>query len=118
MPSRKPFERPKKKPEPREITVLWVPVGKDPVMKKIQDTLPDIYRHINGGPMECIPFTENVNIVWNELANTMNPPLPLNRSIWNGEYTARGDFFFTRITKGKFVGITEFDAARLIKELL
>lgn len=110
----------KKKAEPKEITVLWVPVDQPPQLKKMLTSLEGIYELINGGPFEMKPYAENVNVVWNEEATLRDPPLPLNRSIWGGRYTVRGDFFFTRLNpkNHEMVGVTEMDAARLLKELL
>lgn len=110
----------KKTKKEKEITVLWVPAGKPPVTTKVVASLEGIYPLVNGGPFEMKPYADNVNVVWNENATITDPPLPLNRSIWQGRYTVRGDFFFTRLSKKThdMVGVTELDVARLLKELL
>lgn len=107
-----------KEKKPKVISVLWVPVGENPVLMKVEATVPAIYTLINGGPMIMTPYAENVNVVSNANADE-GTPLPLNRSIYNGQRSMRGDYFFTRLgKKNEMVGVTEMDAARIVRELM
>lgn len=103
-----------KKPEPKKVTVLVVPVGKPPETREIEPTL-EAMQALVGGFIQMVPYIEGVDLVCNEEGKLNG--MPANRPIFGGADIAMGTFFFCRRTRGgKAASVTAADVARLRKE--
>lgn len=81
-----------------KISVLFVPVGKSPVVKEIPYTYEAMKELVGGGLDEYMPFADDAAIVCNRDGKQDN--LPMNRAVYKeGKEVAdiiQGDFFIAR----------------------